>query len=56
MVVTENGANLDYMDTDGEITPQHYAFLICSVGGTVRHERPQHISQCESASRFTPRP
>ncbi len=28
MVVTENGANLDYMDTDGEITPQHYAFLI----------------------------
>jgi hypothetical protein len=28
MVITENGANLDYMDTDGEITPQHYAFLI----------------------------
>jgi hypothetical protein len=28
MVVTENGANLDYMDTDGEITAQHYAFLI----------------------------
>src|SRR3977135_1442372 len=28
VVVTENGANLDYMDTDGEITPQHYAFLI----------------------------
>ena len=28
MVVTENGANLDYMDTDGEITSQHYAFLI----------------------------
>jgi catechol 2,3-dioxygenase-like lactoylglutathione lyase family enzyme len=28
MVTTENGANLDYMDTDGEITPQHYAFLI----------------------------
>ena len=27
MVTTENGANLDYMDTDGEITPQHYAFL-----------------------------
>jgi hypothetical protein len=21
MVTTENGANLDYMDTDGEITP-----------------------------------
>jgi catechol 2,3-dioxygenase-like lactoylglutathione lyase family enzyme len=28
MVVTENGANLDYMNTDGEITPQHYAFLV----------------------------
>src|SRR5260370_38421443 len=28
MVVTENGANLAYMDTRGEITPQHYAFLI----------------------------
>jgi catechol 2,3-dioxygenase-like lactoylglutathione lyase family enzyme len=27
MVTTENGANLDYMDTDGDITPQHYAFL-----------------------------
>ena len=28
MVTTENDANLDYMDTDGEIKPQHYAFLI----------------------------
>ncbi|WP_287345447.1 VOC family protein [Mesorhizobium sp.] len=28
MVTTENGANLDYMDTDGEIRPQHYAFLV----------------------------
>ncbi|HEV2898788.1 MAG TPA: VOC family protein [Pseudaminobacter sp.] len=28
MVTTENGANLDYMDIDGEITPQHYAFLV----------------------------
>jgi catechol 2,3-dioxygenase-like lactoylglutathione lyase family enzyme len=27
MVVTENGAYLDYMDTH-EITPQHYAFLV----------------------------
>jgi len=27
MVTTENGANLDYMDVDGDITPQHYAFL-----------------------------
>ena len=28
MVTTANGANLDYMDADGEITPQHYAFLV----------------------------
>lgn len=27
MVTTENGANLDYMDVDGDIAPQHYAFL-----------------------------
>ena len=28
MVTTQNGANLDYMDADGGITPQHYAFLV----------------------------
>jgi catechol 2,3-dioxygenase-like lactoylglutathione lyase family enzyme len=28
MVTTTNGANLDYMDTGGTITPQHYAFLV----------------------------
>jgi catechol 2,3-dioxygenase-like lactoylglutathione lyase family enzyme len=28
MVTTTNGANLDYMDTGGEIAPQHYAFLV----------------------------
>jgi catechol 2,3-dioxygenase-like lactoylglutathione lyase family enzyme len=28
MVRTANGANLDYMETDAEITPQHYAFLV----------------------------
>ena len=28
MVTTENDANLDYMDTDDEISPQHYAFLV----------------------------
>jgi catechol 2,3-dioxygenase-like lactoylglutathione lyase family enzyme len=28
MVTTENGANLDYMDTGEEIPPQHYAFLV----------------------------
>jgi len=28
VVRTENDANLDYMDTDREISPQHYAFLV----------------------------
>jgi len=28
VVATENGANLDYMNVDGVITPQHYAFLV----------------------------
>ena len=27
VVTTENGANLDYMDSGGVIAPQHYAFL-----------------------------
>jgi catechol 2,3-dioxygenase-like lactoylglutathione lyase family enzyme len=28
MVQADNGVTLDFMDADGEITPQHYAFLI----------------------------
>ncbi len=28
MVTTANDANLDYMQVEGEIAPQHYAFLI----------------------------
>jgi catechol 2,3-dioxygenase-like lactoylglutathione lyase family enzyme len=28
MVTTNNDANLDYMDADGEIARQHYAFLV----------------------------
>ncbi len=28
IVTTDNGANLDYLDVDGEIAPQHYAFLV----------------------------
>jgi Glyoxalase/Bleomycin resistance protein/Dioxygenase superfamily len=27
MVTTENDVNLDYMDSTGDIIPQHYAFL-----------------------------
>jgi catechol 2,3-dioxygenase-like lactoylglutathione lyase family enzyme len=26
VVTTDNGTNLDFMDVDGEIAPQHYAF------------------------------
>lgn len=28
VVKTDNGTNLDYMDADNEIAPQHYAFLV----------------------------
>lgn len=28
MVTTDNGANIDFMDTQGEIAPQHYAFIV----------------------------
>lgn len=28
VVTTANGANLDYLDDDGAITSQHYAFLV----------------------------
>jgi len=28
VVATDNGANIDFMDADTEITPQHYAFLV----------------------------
>ena len=28
VVTTANGTNLDFMNADAEITPQHYAFLV----------------------------
>lgn len=28
IVTTDNGANIDFMDTHGDIAPQHYAFLV----------------------------
>jgi catechol 2,3-dioxygenase-like lactoylglutathione lyase family enzyme len=28
VVVTGNGVNVDFMDKDGKIEPQHYAFLV----------------------------
>ncbi len=31
VVTTANGANLDYLDDDGDIASQHYAFLVNEV-------------------------
>ena len=28
VITTANGTNLDFMNADGEISPQHYAFLV----------------------------
>ena len=28
VVTTDHGTNIDFMDADGEIAPQHYAFLV----------------------------
>ena len=28
VVAADNGTDIDFMDADGEITPQHYAFLV----------------------------
>ena len=28
MVTTDNGVNVDFMNADGDIAPQHYAFLV----------------------------
>lgn len=32
VVDTDNGVSLDFIDADGEITPQHYAFLVSEDG------------------------
>src|SRR5260370_27516137 len=47
MVVTENGANLDYMGTDGEISPHPYACLISQAAfhalfPPLPHPNPSH--------------
>ena len=46
MVTTENGANIDFMNTEGEITAQHYAFLVS--------ERNLTRSSAESGKRSLP--
>jgi catechol 2,3-dioxygenase-like lactoylglutathione lyase family enzyme len=61
VVAADNGVSLDFMDVDGEITPQHYAFLIAEtefdeIFGRIRdrelpywadpgHTRPGEINQ-----------
>ena len=42
VVRTDNGANIDFMDVEGEITHQHYAFLVSEsefdeIFGPIRH-------------------
>jgi hypothetical protein len=56
MVTTENGANLDYMDTDGEITPQHYAFLVSEAEFDEIFDRirERHLSYWADPSRTQP--
>ena len=44
MVITHNGANIDFMNTDDDITPQHYAFLVSEpefdqIFGRIREQR-----------------
>ena len=34
VVATNNGTNLDFMNADGEITAQHYAFLVANKSST----------------------
>ena len=31
VVTTDNGTNMDFMDADGEIAPQHHAFLVSEI-------------------------
>ena len=46
MVTTANDANLDYMKVSGEITPQHYAFLVSEAefDGIFKRIREQKLS------------
>jgi catechol 2,3-dioxygenase-like lactoylglutathione lyase family enzyme len=44
IVTTHNGANIDFMNTDDDVTPQHYAFLVSEpefdqIFGRIREQR-----------------
>jgi catechol 2,3-dioxygenase-like lactoylglutathione lyase family enzyme len=44
VVTTDNGANIDFMNVEGEISPQHYAFLVSEpefdkIFDRIRHRR-----------------
>ena len=39
MVTTDNGVNLDYMNVDYTVVPQHYAFLVDDGSFDALHER-----------------
>ena len=42
VVELDNGVSLDFHDTDGEVAPQHYAFLIDEVDLRFRvHSHPR---------------
>ncbi|KAA9354275.1 VOC family protein [Ochrobactrum quorumnocens] len=39
MVVTDNGVNLDYIDVEHAVVPQHYAFLVDDTSFGALHNR-----------------
>lgn len=39
MVTTDNGANLDYMNVERDISAQHYAFLVDDANFDALHDR-----------------
>ena len=50
MVTTHNGANIDFMNTDDDVTPQHYAFLVSEpefdqIFGRIREQRAQLLGR-----------
>ena len=55
VVATNNGVNVDFMDAEGEIAPQHYAFVVGErefdeIFGRVRERSPLLGRSCANAS------